>query len=239
MSDSQALLELQAIDQKLLRASQELKRLEHDQNLAIIVRTKKKLQQELRVVLGRRKDLELECADIQQSMDHYHKKRAEVLEQAHTNTTTYRDLQSFEQQMSSLDKHIEKSTFQLKPLQAKLKKIREHEQKLEAALPLVDNKYTAREQQLHTQQEELLDQLNDLMYERSLLRMEFSSELLERYDMLQKRFGYTGVERLSGNIPSVCRVQLQPSTFHEVMHGPNITECPYCHRMLLTEGALS
>ena len=37
-----------------------------------------------------------------------------------------------------------------------------------------------------------------------------------------------------GNVPSVCRVKLQPSLFHDLAHGDEITECPYCHRILIT-----
>ena len=40
-------------------------------------------------------------------------------------------------------------------------------------------------------------------------------------------------------MPTTCRVKLQQGIFGELMRGPIITECPYCHRMLVTEGALA
>ena len=45
------------------------------------------------------------------------------------------------------------------------------------------------------------------------------------------------VEHLVGNVPSVCRVKLQPSSFHDLQHSSEIAECPYCHRMLITSTA--
>ena len=54
------------------------------------------------------------------------------------------------------------------------------------------------------------------------------------YELLEGVAPETAVERLAGNVPSVCRVKLQPSSFHDLAHGDEITECPYCHRILIT-----
>ena len=54
-------------------------------------------------------------------------------------------------------------------------------------------------------------------------------------DAAAKRFGGLAVEKLEGNVPSVCRVKLQPSLFSDLKHAGSIAECPYCHRLLVTE----
>ena len=60
-------------------------------------------------------------------------------------------------------------------------------------------------------------------------------DTLARYDAAAKRFGGLAVEKLEGNVPSVCRVKLQPSLFSDLKHAGSIAECPYCHRLLVTE----
>ena len=73
-----------------------------------------------------------------------------------------------------------------------------------------------------------------LSHERDDLTGRLAPELLERYEAARKRFKGLAVERLRGNVPSVCRVKLQPSHFHDLSQGEEITECPYCHRILIT-----
>ena len=76
--------------------------------------------------------------------------------------------------------------------------------------------------------------LPDLLMERDELAARLPSGLLERYEAARRRFKGLAVERLRGNVPSVCRVSLQPSQFHDLAQGDEITECPYCHRILIT-----
>ncbi len=97
------------------------------------------------------------------------------------------------------------------------------------------------EAELKSQQEsfdsetsELKSHVLDLKAQRDAAASEVAPEHLETYEGARKRFGGLAVETLNGNVPSICRVKLQPSLFHDLSHGPEITECPYCHRMLIT-----
>lgn len=74
--------------------------------------------------------------------------------------------------------------------------------------------------------------------ERKAAIADISEDVLAAYGRATKRFGGLAVERLTGNMPSICRVKLQQGIYGELMRGPIITECPYCHRMLVREGAL-
>ena len=67
--------------------------------------------------------------------------------------------------------------------------------------------------------------------EREHVVSQLSEDTLTTYENARKRFKGLAVEYLDGNTPSICRVTLQPSSFHDLAHGPNITECPYCHRI--------
>ena len=74
----------------------------------------------------------------------------------------------------------------------------------------------------------------ELSKSREELAVQISAETLERYEAARKRFKGLAVEHLVGNVPSVCRVKLQPSSFYDLQHSTEIAECPYCHRMLIT-----
>ena len=75
--------------------------------------------------------------------------------------------------------------------------------------------------------------------ERRAALTDISEDVQRRYESASKRFGGLAVERLRGNVPTTCRVKLQQGLFSDLMRGPVIAECPYCHRMLVTEGALA
>ena len=77
--------------------------------------------------------------------------------------------------------------------------------------------------------------LVELSEERADVVSGISPEVMTTYEATRKRFKGLAVERLVGNIPSICRVKLQPALFHDLSCGPAITECPYCHRMIVTE----
>ena len=57
----------------------------------------------------------------------------------------------------------------------------------------------------------------------------------ERYTAARTRFRGLAVERLEGNVPSVCRMALQESSMDELRRAEGVTECPYCHRILVTD----
>ena len=81
-------------------------------------------------------------------------------------------------------------------------------------------------------------EVRKLAAERKSVVADLSGEVLARYEAASRRFGGLAVERLAGNLPSVCRVKLQPSQFSDLRRaGAEVTECPYCHRMLVFEGA--
>ena len=55
------------------------------------------------------------------------------------------------------------------------------------------------------------------------------------YRWVWSRVPGLAVERLEGNVPSVCRMALQESSMDELRRAGGVTECPYCHRILVTD----
>ena len=78
------------------------------------------------------------------------------------------------------------------------------------------------------------EQILALKDEREAVAGQISDDVMARYEAARKRFGGLAVETLVGNVPTTCRVKLQPSQYHDIAHGAEICECPYCHRILIT-----
>ena len=103
-----------------------------------------------------------------------------------------------------------------------------------SAAERLDAERAATEGSLEEDSASLRAEIVRLSRERDQVAASLSGALLERYEAARKRFKGLCVERLHGNVPSVCRVKLQPSSFHDLAQGEEITECPYCHRILIT-----
>ena len=101
-------------------------------------------------------------------------------------------------------------------------------------------------EQLHVTQPTISRQLMDLEEnvgtplmirgKRQVTLTQISPELQLRYNQTVERLGPLAVETLMGNEPSACRVKLQPATYSDLKRRAEpIDECPYCHRILITE----
>lgn len=234
MSESTTLLELQEIDLKLLKEAASLSAMPQGKRLRTIELAAKKVRSELTGIVGQRKDLEMEIAEKNAALAHYHEKTAEVRAAAESGEHTHREVRDLDQQLSSLAKHIEKAEYTLPPLRERLERLERAERNAELTISRLDEERAATEASLAEESASLRRGIVALSKRRDELATSVSPELLARYEAARKRFKGLAVEVLHGNVPSVCRVKLQPSSFHDLSRGPEIAECPYCHRLLIT-----
>ena len=238
MSEATALLTLQDLDVQLLRLASALAKMPQQARLKTIALARKKVTSELTGIVGQRKDAEIEIADAEEALAHYREKTAEVQAEAEERAHTHREVRDIEFQLTSLAKRIEKSEFNLGPLHDKLARLERAEKNAEATLAKIDEERAATEASLAAETKDLRAQIVRLSHERDQVASEISAEHLASYEAARKRFQGLAVEQLRGNVPSVCRVKLQPSQFSDLSRGAEVTECPYCHRILVTSGAL-
>ena len=234
MSESTTLLELQEIDLKLLKGASTLSAMPQAKRLKTIELATKKVRSELTSIVGQRKDLEMEIAETTAALEHYHAKTAEVRAAAESGEHTHREVRDIDQQLSSLAKHIEKAEYSLPPLREKLERLRLAERNARLMQQRIEEERAATEASLKDESASLRSEIVELTRERERVATQLEAGLLEHYESARKRFKGLAVERLVGNVPSVCRVKLQPSLFHDLAQGEEITECPYCHRILVT-----
>ena len=234
MTQPDALLRLQELDLELLKHASTLSAMPQRKRLATIELAARKVASELKGIVGQRKDAETDVADAEEALAHYRAKTAEVQAAADAGEHTHREISSFEQQLTSLAKRIEKSEFTLGPLRERLGRLERAEKNARLTAERLESERTSTQADLDEATRELRARIVELSHERDEVAGRLSAELLERYEVARKRFKGLAVERLRGNIPSVCRVSLQPSQFHDLSQGDEITECPYCHRILIT-----
>ncbi len=235
MSEAASLLKLQQVDIDQLRDVKTLKDLPQQQKLKTIDLAKKKIASELTRIVGQRKDAELALEDLEADYAHYLDVKEQVTAEVGEGEHTHREIKSYELSLSSLAKRIEKCDFERPTYQANLDKLVLAEKNANLTLEKLDAEKEATQKSYDEQSSELKARITERAREREALASELTPEHLAAYEDARKRFGGLAVETLTMNVPSVCRVKLQPSLYHDLSRGPQITECPYCHRILICE----
>lgn len=233
MSESVNLMQLQNIDLKLLKLTSNLASLPQAQKIKNAQLAKKKITSQLKQVLGVKKDVEIDISDLNEQRAHYVLKTEEVSAAVET-ATNHRAIRDFDQQLSSLAKNIEKCDFKLAEKAKELEKCKKAYQAAQDLQVKLMRECESLSESFEIDSTALQAEIIELSKSREELAVQISVETLERYEAARKRFKGLAVEHLVGNVPSVCRVKLQPSSFYDLQHSTEIAECPYCHRMLIT-----
>ena len=75
--------------------------------------------------------------------------------------------------------------------------------------------------------------IDELSLRRSHLFGRLPKDVQGLYERSSKRFKGLCVERIQGNVPTVCRTALQPASMDALRHATDYAECPYCHRIIV------
>ena len=238
-TESQSLLRLQEIDLELMRLKGQLDAMPQQKKLAAIKAAKKNLAGKMKTIIGQRKDAEIDLEDNeaahQKTVNRVNEVQAEAQERAHD----YRGVRDLEAHLTALAKQLEKLEFKHRELEANLEKLLKAEQNANDLAKKLEDEGVAQQEAYVRASADLMARVRVLAAERKATLANISDDVAQRYAVAAKRFGGLAVERLQGNMPTTCRVKLQQGIFGELMRGPIITDCPYCHRMLVTEGALA
>lgn len=253
MGEATSLLRLQEVDLQLMRDNRKLHAMPQQKKLAAINQAKRKLQAQLTQVKGQRKDCEIEMEELETKYQGYIEKRADAQARAHERETTYRQIGDIEAQLTALAKGMEKAEFRHGQLQEQLDKAKKAEANGQALLAKLDQEAEAQQASFEADTADIMAEVRRLADERKHLQNAISPEMMDRYDKVGKRYNGLAVERLepaSGKgkrgaegrdyVPSLCRVKLQASQVGDIRRsGRAVVECPYCHRILVAEGAFA
>lgn len=254
MSEASSLLRLQEVDLQLLRYSQQLKAMPQQKKLAAIEQAKRQIQSTLTQVKGQRKDCEMEIADLEEKKRGYAEKIEMARRMANEPGCTHRQIDYIESQITDLAKATEKADFRHERALEQLDKVEHAEANAAALLERLDGEAQAQQASFQQATSDIMAQARILADERKALVAGIPEDTFAWYERSRKRFGGLAVERLQATevkargkspagidyVPSTCRVKLQPSSVGDVRRaGSPIVECPYCHRILVVEGAFS
>ena len=79
---------------------------------------------------------------------------------------------------------------------------------------------------------ELQASIDELALRREHLLGRLPRDVRATYERGLERFKGLAVERIEGNVPTICRTALQPASMDALRHA-DIAECPYCHRIIV------
>lgn len=233
MPHLEALLRLQEVDLEIIRHKRMLASLPQQEKIHTIKRAARSLASQLTKLKGERKDVEMELADNRATYDHMHEVLDQVTKEA-SQTTDFRELTSYEQQLTHLARRIDRLDFDKIALDKRLSKLRNGEAKAQTIAKNLQTEAQTQLDEYTNATSEHNDAIAALEQEREELCHRIQPGLLAQYTKAAKRFKGLAVETLFGNNPSVCRVALQPSSYADIRaRKSEITTCPYCHRMLV------
>ncbi len=235
MKETDALVRVQEIDLALMRHARTLSGMPQVKKAETVVAARKKLASQLSKVVGQRKDVEMDLQENETSYMRLNEVAEEVQAKFDSGTAGYREIADLESQLTSLAKRIEKREFTHKELESRLAKIKATESDMREMDARLVAEGEALMKSYMDQTAEITRDVERLKQERAEIVEYIEPQTLERYQAAVKRFGGLAVETLRGSMPSVCRVTIAPSNFSDIRRGPSITECPYCHRLLVTD----
>lgn len=233
MSEASSLVRLQEVDLQLIRLRKTLSAMPQQEKLRAIALAKKKLASQLKQIVGQRKDVEMELDDNETEHQKIVDQTAEVRERVTERVQGYRQIQDLEAQLTSLAKRQEKLEFTHVDIASRLERLQKAERNARDLGEKLLEEEKAQTESFEQNSSDLQARVRVLEQERAALVNSLPEEVVATYDASVRRFGGLAVETLSSNVPSVCRVKLQPAIFQKLQKGPRITECPYCHRMLV------
>ena len=226
MSQGSDLIKLQETDLDLDRERKTLKDLPLIAELAKKRASYAKLKSEATRLLADRKDAQIAVDDLDEAERSCHEAITAAQERP-IDASDYRAVRDLEEELSLLAKRLDKIAFDRPAALEKLEAARAREDKLAGYIKrfeasIIEDTKAAREQAAGLQAS-----IDELTRRREHLLGRLPQETRAMYER-----GLT-VERIEGNVPTICRTALQPASMDALRHAGDIAECPYCHRIIV------
>lgn len=232
MNAAEALLEMQGIDLDIQRARHELLEVPELKELARKRASLKRLKSEAKVLLGNRKDLEIDIDDL--AIDRKNvEKEVEATQRQADSLDDYRQVQDFQDRLAELAKKLDKIAFEsarksdeLEKLNSRISELEEFTARFEEGM--LSDASVAREKATAIQ-----EGIAKAQARRERLVDDVPAELMREYEGLLEQKKGLAVERLEGSVPSICRMTLSEASLSDIDRSSSIARCPNCGRLLV------
>ena len=232
MDTGSALLRAQELDLEAGRLSAELADLPELCELARKRKSLKRLRSELKHLVGLQKDIEIDIDDL----DIDRKNVEHDVEAATTDqgaSTEYRRVAELEERLSSLAKQLDKIEFERAAREKELADCVRKKEEVEAYVErfeksILDDAARARERAT-----DVMGRLDDAKKGFMAALEAVGEDLAREYRALKDAKGGIAVERLDGDVPSVCRMRLTEASLSDIARDGSLARCPNCGRILV------
>lgn len=234
MTTAETLLELQRLDLALERDEVSLRELPELKELARKRAAYQKLKAEAAHLMGTRKDLETEVADLTREQAETEHEVTLTQEDAQR-LKDYREVQALEIELSDLAKKLDKIAFNLKEKESALADALEREEKVNAYLAKFEQALLNDAQATRAAVTAVQERIDAARRDRNRTAASLDATMLDSYEASRKAHKGIGVEELRKNVPSVCRMALTEASMEDVTRAGSIATCPYCGRILIQQ----
>lgn len=235
MSNGENLLSLQDIDIELSRLKGELAELPELKSLAKKRRALATAKEELLKVTAQRKDVETDLEDLAAEEADY-RSRVDAAQAKAGDSSDYRQVQELEIELTNLAKWLDKVAFDQKERTERLNELTAREEQGRAFIRKLEASILKSGEAARAAATDIQTAISENERRRETVARKLPDALKQAYEMASKKFRGLGVERLQGNVPSLCRMTLTEASIDEVHRASGVTTCPYCHRILVVEG---
>lgn len=234
MSLGSDLIKLQETDLELDRARKALNDLPLIAELAKKRAAHVKLKAEATRLLAVRKDAQIAVDDLAADERSCHESIAAAKERP-LDPTDYRAVRDREEELSLLAKKLDKIAFDRPGVIEALETAKDREHRLTDYIERFEASIVADTKDARSQATRLQDSIDELTRRREHLLSRLPEDVRDDYERGVNKFNGLIIERLEGNVPTICRTSLQPASMDVLRHAKHIAECPYCHRIIVLD----
>lgn len=234
MSLGSDLIKLQETDLELDRARKALNDLPLIAELAKKRAAHGKLKAEATRLLAVRKDAQMAVDDLDAAENSCRESIAAAKGRP-LDASDYRAVRDLEEELSLLAKKLDKIAFDRPDALEALATAKERERRLSDYIDRFEAAIIADTKEARSQAKRLQDSIDELSRRREQLLSRLPEDVRDAYERGVKKFNGLVVERLEGNVPTICRTSLQPASMDALSHAEHVAECPYCHRMIVLD----
>lgn len=234
MSEAQSLVRLQEIDLQATRLRAKLADMPQAKTLAAIAKKTEEVSEKSKKVSAMRSECELEMQALVDE-DAELVSRGEDLEVKIAESSEFRQISSLTRELEGVAKRRNKVAFDHGKLSDRIAKISAVEDQIADALAKLDAQRASVEAEIESTAADAKARLEELAAEFEAQARTLGQDTLKKFAAVKASKGGIAVATLQGTHCSVCRVELPEGKLIALTTGPEITECPNCHRMMVVE----
>jgi predicted nucleic acid-binding Zn-ribbon protein len=238
MSDAKTLLDLTAVDMALMRIKKKLDELPQRAQLLQLRTKQAEVNAKAQQVAQMRKECEQGISKMQDEEVMLKDKAAEAQKQV-DGTNNYKEVAALTKEIESFAKRLEKIEFETFKLMERIDKIAVVEEQVTTALARLGKQDEELHESFQSQGGALKKEELKAQQVREQLLGALPSDLAKRYEKAREAKGGFGAAHVEGSHCSGCRVAFtegQIAKFRASQEvGDKVSECPYCHRLLVVE----